>query len=70
MKTVTAKYKGEIIYIHYVSVYLEYVLISREPEPVRQFKVNYEDLTGITEEELRKMVRDRIIEEQFKKGAP
>lgn len=69
MKTVTAKYKGELVYIHYVSAYLEYVLISREPEPVRQFKVSNSDLTGITEEELMKIVRDRIIEEQLKKGA-
>jgi hypothetical protein len=70
MKTVTAKYNGELVYIHYVSIYLQYVLISREPEPVRQFKVGYAELTGITEEELMKMVRDRIIEEQLKKGAP
>jgi hypothetical protein len=69
MKPITAKYNGELVYIHYVSIYLQYVLISREPEPVRQFKVSYTDLTGITEEELMKIVRDRIIEEQLKKGA-
>lgn len=66
MKTITAKYNGELVYIHYVSNYLQYVLISREPEPVRQFKVGFSDLTDITEEELIKMVRDRILEEQLK----
>lgn len=70
MKAITAMYNGELVYIHYVSTYLQYVLISRDVEPVRQFKVSYTDLTGITEEELMKIVRDRIIEEQLKKGTP
>lgn len=66
MKTLTAKYNGENIYIHYVSNFLEYVIISRGPEPVKQFKVGTSELTGITEEELMKSVRDRILQEQIK----
>lgn len=66
MKTLIAKYNGENIYIHYVSNFLEYVIISRDPEPVKQFKVGMSELTDITEEELIKNVRDRILEEQIK----
>lgn len=69
MKPTTAKYNGELVYIHYVSIYLEYVIISREPDPVRQFKVGYNQLSGITEEELMQLVRQRITEEQTK-GCP
>lgn len=68
MKTLTAKYGGELIYIHYVSKFLEYVLVSRDPEPVKQFKVTTTELTDVTEKELLdKLIEQELIEQQQRK---
>lgn len=67
MKTLSAKYKGETIYIHYVSKFLEYALVSREEAVnTRQFKLNTTELTDITEEEMYKKLRMQEEEEQKK----
>lgn len=67
MKTLTAKHNGEIIYVHYVSKFLEYVLVSREDTAIRQYKLNVAELTDITEDELFRKLREQEEIEQRKR---
>lgn len=67
MKTINAFYKNEPVYIHHLSKLLECALISYSKEPERMFKVDIRELTGITEEELYRVLRDQEIEEQMNK---
>lgn len=64
MKTLTAKHNGEITYIHYVSKFLEYTLVSYEVDGTKRFKINVRELTDVTEEDLLKMLREQELNEQ------
>lgn len=65
MKKLSAKYNGEIIYIHYVSKFLEYVLVSRdEAVNSKQFKLNRAELTDVLDDDLYKKLREQEEEEQ------
>lgn len=59
-----AKHNGEITYIHYVSKFLEYALVSFHVDGTKQFKVNVNELTDITEEDLMKALREQELKEQ------
>jgi len=67
MKAIDAFYKGEPVYIHHLSKLIECALISYSKDPEKLFKVEITDLTGITEEELYRVLRNQEIEEQFRK---
>lgn len=67
MKTLNAFYKSEQVYIHHLSKLIEYALISYSKDPERMFKVDISELTGLTEEDLYRALRDQEIEEQLKK---
>lgn len=68
MKTLIAKHKGETVYVHYASKFLEYGLVTRETDGTKQFKVNIHELESITEEELYDMLREQELNEQLKKA--
>jgi hypothetical protein len=67
MKTITAFYKDEVVYIHHLSKFIECAIISYSKDPVKQFKVDINSLSGITEEDLYKLFRDQELEEQTKR---
>lgn len=67
MKTLEAFYNGEQVYIHHLSKLLEVALVSYSKDPVKMFKVDIRELTGLTEEELYRILRDQEVEEQLKR---
>jgi hypothetical protein len=62
------KLNGETIYIHYVSKFLEYVLVSRHEDGSELFKASVGELLGVREQELYHLLREQELKEQEKRG--
>lgn len=67
MKILEAFYKGEQVYVHHLSKLLEIAIISYSKDPIKMFKIDVRELTGLTEEELYRILREQEVEEQLKK---
>lgn len=69
MKTLKAKHRDEDIFIHYVSKFLEYALVSRKEDGSGMFKLGISEIGDVTEQELYSLLREQeLIEQERRKG--
>lgn len=69
MEKMTAIYNGQTIYVHYVSKFMEYLLVSYTKDEERKFKVGVPDVSGIDEKVLMQLLQEQELKEQLK-GRP
>ncbi len=67
MEKIEAMYKGQLVYVHYVSKFMEYTLVSYTKDEEKKFKTSTADLSGINEKILMSMLTKQELEEQNRK---